>query len=674
MKLKQLALPLVLVIMAFLSSCKPENSETAEPSLQIPNQQIEIPAIGGTFTIEYTLTNPTSGATLEAISSEEWLLINSISDGIIRYDVAENVSEQRNCTINVSYPGVETISISVTQLAKNEEPTDASFEISFSEVSEVSFNFSVIPSDKEMYYIYFLENAAYLADNGFESDEDIIAADLAYFQSESETYGMTLEENVMNYYATSGDIIDNNFAGAIPGNEYVVYAYGFEFVDGEMIILTSLSKEFVTTLVVEPEDAFIELDVQLDGSDATITYNPGDFDGHYFVFNEEISYIFERDDVTDEELSDFMFELWYEYMSLYLSFGFSLDMLYGEMALQGAQTVEYSLFANAEYFVGALPLDENGVAFANPTVVRFETATVEASDNVLDITVSNVKSRTAYMKVVPSNDDPYVFACFSEGYVEGMTDQEIVDMLNEYYAAALMPTVGEVELDITGLIPETDYMVIAFGYEGGIATTELFKEYFTTQADEVADIEVTANIYGVYDMDELLALDSSLAGSYPDYDARVITTYETNPEVPYLYCALYSAASLEGVDDEAILEQLLTRGKREVFDMINYCTYNKEYIIVMAAEDAEGRISPLYKHGPFTLTYEMRSDPQEFIDYLRGRSSFTFSVPAEFVSLENAISVISDSTPKQSVQTVMGEQAERFKRVERVSNRQYYKR
>ena len=49
---------------------------------------------------------------------------------------------------------------------------------------------------------------------------------MQYFIDEAEMYGISLEENVMDYYAYKGDVVGASFFGATPGTDYVIYAYG----------------------------------------------------------------------------------------------------------------------------------------------------------------------------------------------------------------------------------------------------------------------------------------------------------------------------------------------------------------------------------------------------------------------------------------------------------------
>ena len=229
-------------------------------------------------------------------------------------------------------------------------------------------------------------------------------------------------------------VIGASFLGATPGTDYVIYAYGFEFVDGEMIITTELCKLQVTTKDVEVADAFMGVDVTVNGASATVSFDAGDYDGRYFAFVEDVEYLLGDGNVpAEEDIPAIITDIWYQYLSMYLQYGFSIEMLFGEYTQVGSAQLTYDLYANSTWVAAALPIDERGVAIAHPTIEIFETEPVEPSDNQIDIEVYDIQARSAYTTLTPTNDDPYVFACMSSQYLAGMSDDEIITFIFDSY-------------------------------------------------------------------------------------------------------------------------------------------------------------------------------------------------------------------------------------------------
>ncbi|MBO7284248.1 MAG: BACON domain-containing protein [Bacteroidales bacterium] len=623
MNFKQIALPFLLSLMVLISACKPDDPIEQESKIIPEITEVNAAANGGTHSIAFTIENPKEGAQVEAKTDATWIHITSADATGIIFDVAvNNNQESRTDVIDIFYGGVDmNTSITVIQ-AGAEVVEDASFEFEITSLTEVELVFNVLPKDKDIYYIYFAETLKFLEDSGVETDQDIIDNDMKYFIDEAEMYGISLEENVMDYYAYKGDVIGASFLGATPGTDYVIYAYGFEFVDGEMNIITELCKLQVTTKDVEVADAFMGVDVTVNGVSATVSYDAGDYDGRYFAFVEDVTYLLGDGEIpAEEDIPAIVTDIWYEYLSLYLQYGFSIEMLFGEFTQMGSAQVTYDLYANSTWVAAALPIDERGVAIAHPTVEVFETETVEPSDNQIDIEVYDIQARKAYVTLTPSNDDVYVFACMSSQYLSGMDDEEILNFIIESYYYNLTPISGPITYELQGITPDTEYQVLAFGYSGGVATTTLFKELFTSAPEAQSDVSVTAEVRGIFDMAAVAAID-------PNYDmgyaAFIIIDYIIDGDYTDLYYGIYKAASVSQATDDQIKESLMSRSpKTSTRGVQMLSVYDESYVITAVAVDTEGNVSRLYRSEPFTLVAGETDDPEYFFDLVQGQASVT---------------------------------------------------
>ncbi len=623
MNFKQIALPFLLSLMVMISACKPD-SPAQNSNIQLEQTEVNVLYNGGTHSVAYTIENPMPDAQVEARTDVQWINVTSTNNNTIVFDVAvNNLADERSAVLNIFYGGEDTgASITVNQAGVDAPTGDESFVIEITTLNEAEIIFNILPKDKEMYYIYFAETLKFLEDSGVETDQDIIDNDLNYFIEEADMYGISLEENVMDYYAVKGDVIDASFLGATPGTEYVIYAYGFEFVDGQMNVITEVCKREIKTDEVYMEDAFMDVQVSVDGASATVSYNPGDYDGRYFAFVEDVEYLLGNGEIpADEDIPAIVTEIWYQYLSLYLQYGFSIEMLFGEFTQMGAATLTYDLYANSTWVAAALPIDERGVAIAHPTVEIFETETVEPSDNQISIEVYDITSRAAYVDLTPSNDDTYVFACMSSQYLAGMSDEEILDFIIESYYYNLTPISGPITYQLNGITPETEYQVLAFGYSGGVATTALFKEVFTSAAEAESSITVTADVKGIFDMAEVAAID-------PNYDfgyaAFIIIDYIIDGDYSELYYGIYKAGSLSGATDDQIKESLMSRSpKTSTRGVQMLSVYDESYVITAVAVDPDGNVSRLYRSDAFTLTSGETDDPEYFFDLVQGQASVT---------------------------------------------------
>ena len=495
-----------------------------------------------------------------------------------------------------------------------EEPTEAPFEIELVEKNEMSFVYNVYPKDKSMEYIYLFDTAKNLAANNVTSDEQIPAFLLETIKREALEFGTSVEEHVRTYYITTGDVEQVEVNGIPPGDEFVIYVYGVEFVDGMPEPSTEVVTLHDTTVEVEVGVMPIDIKVEVDGGTATVTTDPGAYSGAYFILVDELALHFPDTTPTEEQLVEKATELYYRSLALYLQFGFSVELALQEITYTGINTDKYDLDAETEHFVIAVPVDTNkGIMTAYPTVKTFATGEIGASSNVISITVSDIKPREATITVVPSNDDPYIVAFFESAYYEGKSDKEIIDDYFSHYPPT--PAGGEFTYTMTGLNPNTEYFVAAFGYEGGVVTTELFKEYFATLEEKSADITVELNIVGIFDLAEVAALNNMYQTYIDNYGYEALLGYEfkTTPQAASIQYGLYKSYSIEGLSDDMLYQMVLNTQIKTTFDPTNFVKWGEEYVILAIARDDDGNPSSLLRSEPILCSYDNRDDAAEFI-------------------------------------------------------------
>lgn len=513
-----------------------------------------------------------------------------------------------------------TLGVMMTGCEKQEQPTvepqeDAPFEIVITEKTSLSFTYNVTPLDKEMEYIFLSDTAENLAKNGVLDDKDIPSFDLATFVHEAELYGTSVEEHVRYYYVYTGDVEDITVNGIPPGDEFVIYAYGVEFVDGMPVATTDVVTLRDRTEEVAMVEQPMTIDVQVEGAEAIVMCDPESFDGRYFVMVEPITTHFPDGEPSDEQLQKVAVDVWYKTLSLYLQFGYGLESALNQLTVEGAYNNRFDLMANTQYFAAAIAIDATGVVYAYPSIHRFETSSVGLSDNVIDIVVSDIQPRAATITVTPSNNDPYITACFETSAYKDMSDDDIID----FYLANVpaYPYEGAFSYTFTGLNPNTDYFVAAFGYEGGVVTTKLYRSDFKTKEEVISDIEIELTIHGLYDLAEIAALNSAYEGYVEDYAALFTYEFTTTPQASGIHYGLFSSETAAMYDDVMLHQQVLQLPFRTSFRPVNFISeYGGEYVILAVAIDADGNPSKLFKSEPIAMSYESRGDAQEFIDLM----------------------------------------------------------
>lgn len=160
-----------------------------------------------------------------------------------------------------------------------------------------------------------------------------------------------------------------------------------------------------------------------------------------------------------------------------------------------------SLDKGTSYTVVAFGISSTGEKTSSVFTVEVVTsATVSPSDNEITQTVSDISDSGAVVTVTTSNYNLYYADLLPAASIEGLSDDEIlqsaVDSYGEYIDWALCS--GDSEIDYTGWCdPGTEYCAVVVGYEDGVATTKMYKEYFTTLGEssgpgETSDMAFTS--------------------------------------------------------------------------------------------------------------------------------------------------------------------------------------
>lgn len=227
----------------------------------------------------------------------------------------------------------------------------------------------------------------------------------------------------------------------------------------------------------EPDGPTFILSYEVDGTAVDMTVVPSDTDIYYYF---DVVSTDELDSDTPDGIRAFCQEQLESIMQGYGSWGYSTTEAIADFCSKGEDSFRFpDLEQDCQYYGYAFAVDNNAEIASEISYSSFETGTVGQSDLVLDIQVTGITENAALLSITPSNDDQYTFIVTYYDDFAGMADEEIVMMLIDGFW--LQPVTGPISNEpIDGLEPGVNYAVYAFGYQGGMATTSLFKAEFTT--------------------------------------------------------------------------------------------------------------------------------------------------------------------------------------------------
>ena len=600
---------LSLTLFAGCKSPEPVVTPQGDTTLTLETKSIDVTAEGGHFEVHYTLENPVVGAELKVSTEKDWVHnIDTSVEGVISFDVATSYDpEARNCRLELIYPGVyPNPTLKVSQAVGKEH----SIKLELVNAAATTITMNVVPADKNMPYVFILGTGKYFEEDGGElmySDEALWASDMEIFESFGAAFGGDASTGAAAFMY-QGDMMGHQFTGVTPNTTYVAYAYGFD--KENLKPTTEISRLKFTTTSVSDYTLHFDFNVEVDGPNVSIDIKPQGYDGYYYYG------VFWAKDVagaSDEELRSYCEADWENNKAYYSSFFDTpeqgLHFIFNELAFRGEQHIEAELDANTEFILWAFGMDDEALMNTTPEYYTFTTGNVKASENTFVLSVPELLSRKATVKVETSNNDPYIAALVAGDRFEGNSDTEIMEyILTNFNVQYLNGTMSDTA---TGLVPSTEYELLVFGAQAGAATTGLSRMKFTTEEVVYADLDFSLTIGNYYNGSELAALDPDYAGF--ENTAIVPITANVDAEAVAFYFNAMSALDFPYYEYEQIIEGLVADGAVEETTSYYAFEFDTSYTFFGVAEDKDGNFTEVWSSKDTTFKVENCSPIEEFL-------------------------------------------------------------
>ncbi len=137
------------------------------------------------------------------------------------------------------------------------------------------------------------------------------------------------------------------------------------------------------------------------------------------------------------------------------------------------QTEVKGLLPETRFVVFACHVNEIGRITSEVKLVAAKTPAVTPSANRFEIAVSEVTATNAKLEITTTNNDHYVWLELPEDIYAGMSESDIQAFLMQHYEPffSIRSHSGNLSYDFEDFLePETEYMIIVFGYDGGMTT------------------------------------------------------------------------------------------------------------------------------------------------------------------------------------------------------------
>ena len=583
--------------------------QTYKPVITLGTNEVEAAADGGEYSVEYTIANGVEGATLTVTEDAEWIENVVVEADKITFGVAAYTEDgERTATLTVEYTGADAQTISVKQSGAA-QPVADNFSIAVQEVHASSAITQVTPNDPEMYYIMYLEQVSYLQNGGIETAEQLMEDDYSAFERNAVNNSMNLKEYMQAVNVLFQGTQRVKWSSVLPGMKSVLYVYGIKFnEDGSSYeAVTDIAWELIVPDYAPLQDVDFNLTPEINGAEVRLNIEPQNWGGYYLVkFVDANNELYAQDEsVFTDDYMKIIADEWIEVYDGNLDYGFSMEDILNNTCLKGNQSVDVELTSYTLYSALVYPVAEyDGFVqvVGKPSYVNFSTEEVQQSAMDINIEVTNCYVRVADIRLTPSElDTQYMMLVTQTSYLPADYDDEyLLEMIFGEWNYAAFTFKGEMTSHLNTLYPDTEYLIVAFGYSGGVVTTDVCKKTFKTQPEGVCELEVTGvTIGGPYLPSELYNYDPERFKYYGQpyaYDSimRIITMeVQTSEPTRDMFVHAFPKMDYDYAGHDIIFFDLLI-GSCEPFEYTTVITDYMPYYICAAAYDYKGDVTPMW--------------------------------------------------------------------------------
>ncbi len=606
----------IIAILTLIVSIGCQNENTTDPaSFALEISEVDASAEGGDVEINYTITNPESGAVVLTSCSENWIKnLSTATQGKIKFSVAANYQKQaREARIEVQYTAVDKrFEIVVRQAAST---LDAfSYEVVSKNATLLSVKVS--PANVTMPYICRTYTKAHIDAFGLDHDMALISYDMSAIADEAKA----LNQSKLNYLQNIAfmGVSTVEFDGLVPDTEYVVYCYHIDLQTGE-----ATTGEAYRTIVRTENSTTIKENItmsfEVDGAHITQTVTTENSETYYFTecwaMNDFVSYF--GHDATPEQIFP---HRWNEQVTIKLGMGYQPYNILADLCKQGTQRIEYNeLKADTEYVFYIFAVDPETAFVASDIVTKIVTTEAAAESGVtIDIEVKNIFMTTADIYWTASDPN----AAFRRSVLSkeqydacGSTDAERFKSFEQNSYVADYTPIGSTDLNFTKGEPGKTFVAFAYGVDGDTPNTRIFAKEFTFISDTPGTSNIAMTWTTHYNLAEVAAIDTEHWAEYASYDGYALLPISISgvSEDDQAYYML-DTRPLDWYNKDS---QWLSEVAQDKHLKNHYSScylkleYECEYIVIAVAKDKNGNFGKLFK----AELYLYKSDSDDVANY-----------------------------------------------------------
>ena len=521
--------------------------------------------------------------------------------------------------------------IALAAACQNEPPHEPvkpkPFAFENKQIKHTELSLDIAPQDKELEYVVLFAEKKHFIANGIDTREELLADDLAMLRQYADYYGITIREFLEGMkWITKGDKEGYKVTNLYPATEYVVYCYGVN-VEGENYeATTEVYYEVITTTAPALQNIDFDIKANIVGNSVAITITPNDYNGLYYSYivpDTNNYYLPEGAPFNADYLAHYRNTTWATFNELINNQGIAAE----QFCHSGEVTINDRLNPNANYMVicFAVSEDQTPILCSEPSIAYFATQESNKSDLKIEIKVEDITQYNAMLTVTPSKrgeDYACVFLAASQLPPLESEYEQMMFIIENFDPAIFSGPFSEA---LTPLMPGTEYVVVAFGIENNLPTTDMFAYRFSSLEAGTSEVYIESiEIVKLFDAEEIIALDKSYTSILAECECVAIVEAKTNIPTDKLRFWWYEEWMRVEYSEEAFLEDLLMydyANNPEMMDMYYSMNDQDRFLFAGIAEDENGNMSEIFYTEPFLMSKDMCDPAEEFFSYVGSAST-----------------------------------------------------
>lgn len=431
-------------------------------------------------------------------------------------------------------------------------PENPDFEITINGTTRGSVTFSVEPKDMDAAYLCTVYSKAEYEE--FTREDFFVETIFQELREEASNVGKTLEE-YMPEVVDRGAITEAKFSGLAAHTDYYIVVFGVDETDGYKQS-TPITKSAFTTTDVTGLVCDFKVSTSVENNSVVMSVIPSDKEILWYLCTmpkAQYDYYVTAEDgykMTESYFYEYYFQ---QEINTLLQQGYTEQQVVDALIHSGDLQLEAKgLQEHTDYYilVAGLILDEEGIVICTD-VQRSQYRTEGAAQSAMtfEIEVWDIGQMEASFRITPSNDkDKY---CALVAPWDGVsTAEEQMHRLVEQWGGwmdIMSNDRGVVEHAGTNAFKlpaaDTDYYIIAFGYDGGITTEASMATFRTLPGGSLEEVEFSISTTNISPYGFTMNITSSdptiyyvpgacLAGEYDEqtfigYEEEVFDYYYT---------------------------------------------------------------------------------------------------------------------------------------------------